>query len=75
VKTFINVCSHPSVQSGALSAPSESVETQDKDGSLSLVYDVCCDSELMAEISEGAKDRQDAVSSRASRPPVSLSLS
>jgi hypothetical protein len=38
------------------------VEVPDKDGSMSLVFDACCDSELMDEISSGSKDRQEEVS-------------
>ena len=61
-KIFINVCSHSSVPVGVIITSPEGVEIPDKDGSMSLVYDACCDSELMSEISSGSKDRQDEVS-------------
>ncbi len=57
-KVFINVCSHTSIAKGFFAAPVGPVEIQDKDGSLSLVYDICCDAETMT-LSQSSKEEQD----------------
>ena len=62
VKVFVNVCSHELVGNGDLSPPSGPVETQDKDGSTSLVYDVCCnDRVIAAALSDASGELQDKV--------------